>query len=595
MGLFEVVGDGGLVVAGERDGRALGPLAEPPVQLGAARLEDATVGGVPDQHVVEAQDRFVAPVGARGLDDVLASQPFDGARQLGAVPRRELEHGAERELRAGDRGQLDEAPFELGHPLDACGQQRLDRGRHLDGVDVDRQLPPLVAPADHAVVEEHADQLADEQRVPLGRLGEPAGELHRKVGSQQLGSQGLRGLAVEPLDEQHVVQASAGFGQRGANVADLRAGEVDDEQWRVRPLGEVLDEVEHPWFGPLDVVDHEHQRAALAEQLAQAPDREEGLLRSRHRCGADEARDETDQAITLLGRWAEQARDGVDDLVVGLLLREPGSRPHELGDRVEGRRPGALATQIERGKVVMAGDELGGEASLAHTGITDHGHQRRSPTIDRNAERVLEPRQLVVTADERRRRLVDLADLHHAVGRDRLGLAAYFDRAHCLVRHDRTGEPPGRAAHVHLPGFALRLQPRRRVQHVTHEIGISVADRDLPAVDPDPETERDAVPFGDPLEDRRDPLLEIEPRAHCSLGVVDGDLRKAVGGHHAVADELGDRAAVGLDHLPSERVVLGEDLADRLRIDPFGERRRTNQITEQHGDVLAHRLGRAHR
>ena len=71
--LLEMERDHLLVLADERTGLGLQPVGEALVQLGARLLQERAVGRVADQHVVEAVDRLVDPVGALRLDHVLAT------------------------------------------------------------------------------------------------------------------------------------------------------------------------------------------------------------------------------------------------------------------------------------------------------------------------------------------------------------------------------------------------------------------------------------------------------------------------------------------------------------------------------------------
>ena len=62
---------------------------------------------------------------------------------------------------------------------------------------------------------------------------------------------------------------------------------------------------------------------------------------------------------------------------------------------------------------------------------------------------------------------------------------------------------------------------------------------------------------------------------------------KAEHGHHGVADELLDDAAVGLDVLVPANEVGVDDGADVLGIELLGQHREVDEIGEQDGDELA--------
>ena len=74
---------------------------------------------------------------------------------------------------------------------------------------------------------------------------------------------------------------------------------------------------------------------------------------------------------------------------------------------------------------------------------------------------------------------------------------------------------------------------------------------------------------------------------HRPQGVVLADVRHAEHRHHAVAEELHDRAAVVVDRAPHRRVVAVHQLAGRLRVEPLLERGRAGEVGEHDRDDLA--------
>ena len=104
-------------------------------------------------------------------------------------------------------------------------------------------------------------------------------------------------------------------------------------------------------------------------------------------------------------------------------------------------------------------------------------------------------------------------------------------------------------------------------------------DDDLARLDADPEREH-AVEVGS------EPALHRERRVQRPLGVVLVRLGNAEDRHHRVARELLDRAAGAAD-LVRHRVV--EPLQQRpraLRVLLFPERRRADEVGEEHGGQL---------
>ncbi len=172
------------------------------VELGPMALQQAPVRGVADQHVMEPVHRVIACPLAGRLDEVLAPQSVDdGTEPRGDVASRDRGERPAVELGTDHRRQFDHLALVVGKTLDSAGQQRQDRRRHLDRVGVDRQSPPVTVACEHAVVDEHLDELAHEQRIAVGRLGETFGELDRElVDAQQQRSELERRVGVETFE-----------------------------------------------------------------------------------------------------------------------------------------------------------------------------------------------------------------------------------------------------------------------------------------------------------------------------------------------------------------------------------------------------------
>ena len=78
-----------------------------------------------------------------------------------------------------------------------------------------------------------------------------------------------------------------------------------------------------------------------------------------------------------------------------------------------------------------------------------------------------------------------------------------------------------------------------------------------------------------------DRVADRERRAHGALGVVLVRDRCAEDGHHRVADELLDRAAVPLELGAELRVVRRERRADVFGVEPFRACRRADEVGEE--------------
>jgi hypothetical protein len=130
------------------------------------------------------------------------------------------------------------------------------------------------------------------------------------------------------------------------------------------------------------------------------------------------------------------------------------------------------------------------------------------------------------------------------------------------------------------------LQARRDVDRIADDIVGGRLDDDLARVDGDPEPEVPggrALLAGEPAEG----LLHGERRAHGAHRVVLGHPRQPERGHDAVAEQLDDRAAVGLDRRVQRPVVPPHEAPHRLRVEPLVQRRRADQVGEDDRDDLA--------
>ena len=150
--------------------------------------------------------------------------------------------------------------------------------------------------------------------------------------------------------------------------------------------------------------------------------------------------------------------------------------------------------------------------------------------------------------------------------------------------------PRGRSADHDRPRLGAALQPRCDVQRVAESDRMAFrradhADRDLAAVDPDPDVELGQPPVRPHLfRVAVDRLDEAQGCARRAVGIVlrrgreaeeGGDSISHVGVDHA--PELLDRPAHAIDTAPDQRdVVLGRE--------SFRERRRADDVGEEHAD-----------
>ena len=90
----------------------------------------------------------------------------------------EVLDGAAEEHLADHRRPLDHDAIDRTEPVEASGQERLDRRRDHDRADLADQDPAsAVIPSQDPVVQEHREHLLDEQRVALGGLDDLRSDL----------------------------------------------------------------------------------------------------------------------------------------------------------------------------------------------------------------------------------------------------------------------------------------------------------------------------------------------------------------------------------------------------------------------------------
>ncbi len=145
----------------------------------------------------------------------------------------------------------------------------------------------------------------------------------------------------------------------------------------------------------------------------------------------------------------------------------------------------------------------------------------------------------------------------------------------------------------HRAGRGGRLQPGRAVGGVADgeqvargQVGES-GDHDLAAVDAHAHAQRDAVAAAQGGAELLDPRPHGERGAHRTGGVVLAGPVQPEDGHHRVADELLDDPALALDGRPEDGDVAAHHLLQVLGVEPAGQRRRVDEVGEQHRDELA--------
>ena len=342
----------------------------------------------------------------------------------------------------------------------------------------------------------------------------------------------------------------------------------------------MLDHVQQRFLGPVDVLEHEHERLHARELLGPRARRPEELL------ALVLALARTDQP----GRGREQVRDRVALAARAQLLERVADRvvvgdPRRCFDHL-GQRPVGDALAERKGaspqdrRALDALDELVDEAALADAGLAEDGDEVRAPVADRACKRVLEELQLDLTADERGRReralrlRRDVEQLPTAkrldAAADRHGIRGLGDD-HAVREAQHAGADQDRALRRRL------LEPRGEIDRLAcRERRIGVLDDDLAGLDADSHAEAHLLDRGH----------DLERGAKGALRVVLVRERDAERGHDRVAGELLDGAAVRHDAARDVVEVVVDALPDDLRIGARDQPCGVDEIDEEDGRQL---------
>ena len=200
-----------------------------------------------------------------------------------------------------------------------------------------------------------------------------------------------------------------------------------------------------------------------------------------------------------------------------------------------------------------------------------------------------------IGGEERARRLSDLRDdLDQPVGGDGLGLALQRERLDRLGVDRVADQALGGVADQDLAGLGGGLQAgggvHRVAGHAADVRGLG-ADEHLAGVHADPAGESDAVVAFELVVEVLERGAHVGGGADGAQRVVLVELRDAEDGHHRVADELLDRAAVAFERRTHRVEVARHDLAHRLGVEPLAQLGRARHVAEDDRDGLAD-LGR---
>ena len=566
--------------------QALDPFRRLAVLVRTLCARDLPVGDVSQQHVGE-RPFALAPNRGASLpgQEALA---FEGVQQrvgrmLVSAKRSGPEDLADHRRVLEDRLFLGREAVEArgDDPLERLGERHVFRGAALEV-----ELCELLC------VQRVALRAIQQRLLDLGRQNAAREDLR----DQDRGL--LRGEGSEP--DHRGVQRSAAPAR--AALEQLRPRAADDEERdAAQPIDELVDEVEQALVGPVQVLEHEHERPLVGECFEEASPSGEGLAATV--AAQAGSRLETDErtkvrldpgGVLLVG---DGCGDGSLELfrhrVLAVFVMNACLRLDHLCERPEGD-----AVSVREAAPLTPGDQLGvgvddprqlvHEAALAHPRHGDEGDELRDPLVAGAFERVAEHRELTVAADELDECVMRDVDTEARAGRNhlpdpnRLRFALRVDRG-CVAILDRPAcRAVGRLVGEDAVDRGCALEARACVDDVArrHPLALGRArvecDQRLTGRDPDPKLE--------PVLHRE--VANCERGADRALGIVLVSGGCSEQRHDRVADELLDRSPMALELDAQARVVRAEYGTNVLGVELLRRRREPDQVAEEDGDDL---------
>ena len=368
----------------------------------------------------------------------------------------------------------------------------------------------------------------------------------------------------------------------------------------------MIDEVENAIVGPVQILEHEHQRPLLSKGLEKATPRRErlrpALLRRSTRAAESDERPKLARDALRLGRIGRGYRGG--ELLLGdrggIAVEDLDLRLDDLGERPERDRlaVGKSAAAAPRDKVTVRLDraaKLVDEPTFPDPWHPDDGDELGGALALDARKRVREHVELLRASNE----LSSMAALD-ANTRARLDCDPHRDRLRLPFRADRLRV----SVDDHVPGCAVGLladeDPVHRSRRLQARCGIDDVAGGHPFSRLRPCAEGDeglARVHGESQVQIRlacSPVPDRQRRPYRPFGVVLVRHRRAKECDDRVADELLHGSPETLQLCPYARVIVGEQRAHVLGIHPLGLRGRSDQIAEQRGDDLPFVPGRAY-
>ena len=407
----------------------------------------------------------------------------------------------------------------------------------------------------------------------------------------------LGGLAVAQPLEEHRGRVELAAAPARPLVEELGSCEADEQNRRVAgPVGEVLDEVEERWLGPLQVVEEDDERPRPGPR----PRRGGGPPRP--------SRPAVAGAASEVDRGGDPLRDQ-RCFVAGQRRSDPGewilsvATAERLGERPvrDALAVGKAAAAHDRRLASDTRQELRDQPRLADARGAEDREQEARAFADGSLVGLLERGELALAADHRG---IEAARPAGQMSRER-------DEPVRLTASLLPFSPSGsvgststasrtrrirRLAEQDLAGRSGLLEALRDVHRVAGGEALAlapVAGDHLAGVHAGPNGDRDAPVAFQLLVQRGEPFAHLRGRAHGAQRVVLVQDRDSEDGHHRVPDELLDGSLVALDDRLHLVEVAAHHAPQRLRVELLAERGRPGDVGEDDGDRPCGRRGRA--
>ena len=244
------------------------------MQGGAELLRGRAVGGVADEDVLEAEGGLAGEARLGGADEVLAGEGLEARRApTGARRDRESSTTAPRWKTSPSIAPRSSAARASGlEPVEAGAEKRVQARRQRERVEVALEGADAVLQLQHALLDEHRDELLGEQRVAGRGQSRAVRAPPRWRAAEQAVEQRVDLAVAERLEAHRHVPV-------GTVLEQLRPGEAEQHDRCVRDRRrEAGEQVEQRRLGPVDVVDEHDQRPGTGRRGEEVADRPRRLL-----------------------------------------------------------------------------------------------------------------------------------------------------------------------------------------------------------------------------------------------------------------------------------------------------------------------------